>query len=184
MAGYGKMLQRFWPIVLLAAGVSLAACQETPLAPTDVTPRHDPVVISLAPEPLYAVASSGVNFVENGEVREYAYRTSFDLILRAHSDNEIGVMLTSDSVVLQQLESVPVEGPGGGVDRETYRFEARSGEDRIEANEETSRVFDVWYTLPNGGREALIAVSLDFVDDNGTPFSQVHQVAVEPLPEP
>lgn len=178
------MLQRFWPIVPLAAAVSLAACQETPLAPTDVAPRHDPVVISLAPEPLYAVPSSGVSFVVDGEVREYAYRVSFDLILRAHSDNEIGVMLTSDSVVLQQLDSVPVEGPGGGVDRETWRFEAQSGDDRVEANEETSRAFDVWYTLPNGGREALIALSLDFVDDNGTPFSQVHQVAVEPLPEP
>ena len=105
-------------------------------------------------------------------MREYAYRTSFDLILRAHSDNEIGVMLTSDSVVLQQLESVPVEGPGGGVDRETYRFEAQSGEDRIEANEETSRVFDVWYTLPNGGREALIAVSLDFVGRQRHPLFQ------------
>lgn len=178
------MLQRFWPIFLLAAGVSLAACQETPLAPTDVTPRYDPVLISLAPQPLYAVASSGVSFVANGEVREYAYRASFDLVLRAHADNEIGVMLTSDNVVLQQLESVPVEGPGGGVDRETYRFEAQSGEDRIEANEETSRAFDVWYTLPNGGREVLIAVSLDFVDDNGTPFSQIHQVPVQPLPEP
>ena len=178
------MLQRFWPIGLLAAGVSLAACQESPLEPTDVTPRHDPVQISLAPEPLYAVASTGVTFVADGEVREYAFHASFDLILRAHPDNEIGVMLTSDSVVLQQLASVPVDGPGGGVDRETWRFEARSGEDRIEAREETARAFDVWYTLPNGGREALIAVSLDFVDDNGTPFSQVHQVAVEPLPEP
>ena len=178
------MLQRFWPIGLLAAGASLAACQESPLEPTDALPRHDPVVISLAPEPLYAVPSTGVMFVANDEVREYAYRVSFDLILRAHQNNEIGVMLTSDSVVLQQLESVAVEGPGGGVDRETWRFEARSGEDRIEAREETARAFDVWYTLPNGGREVLIAVSLDFVDDNGTPFSQVHQVAVEPLPEP
>ena len=178
------MLQRLWPIGLLAAGVSLAACQESPLEPTDVTPRHDPVVISLAPRPLYAVPSTGVTFVANDEVQEYAYRVSFDLILRAHDNNEIGVMLTSDSVVLQQLESVAVEGRGGDVDRETYRFEARSGEDRIEAGEETARAFDVWYTLPNGGREALIAVSLDFVDDNDTPFSQVHQVAVEPLPGP
>ena len=178
------MLQRFRPIGLLVAGVSLAACQETPLQPTDARPRHVPVQTSLAPEPLYAVASTGVTFAVDGEVREYAYHVSFDLILRAHPDNEIGVMLTSDSVVLQQLESVPVEAPGGGVDRETWRFEARSGEDRIEAREETARAFDVWYTLPNGGREALIALSLDFVDDNGTAFSQVHQVAVEPLPEP
>lgn len=178
------MQQRFWPIGLLAAGVSLAACQESPLEPTDVTRRHDPVLISLAPEPLYAVASTGVTFPVGDGVQEYAYRVSFDLILRAHPDNEIGVMLMSDSVVLQQLQSVAVEGPAAGVDRETFRSESRSGEDRIEPREETARSFDVWYTLPNGGREALIAVSLDFVDDNGTPFSQVRQVAVEPLPEP
>ena len=178
------MLERLWLIGVLAAGASLAACQETPLQPTDVTRRPDPVEISTAPEPLYAVESAGVTFVADGEVREYAYRVSFDLILRAHRDNEIGVMLTSDSIVLQQLQTTGLEGPGGGVDRETYRFEARSGEDRIMAREETARAYDVWYTLPNGGREVLIAVSLDFVDDNGTPFTQVRQVAVEPLPEP
>ena len=178
------MLERLWLIGVLAAVASLAACQETPFEPTDVTRRPDPVVLSTAPEPLYAVESTGVTFVADGEVREYAYRVSFDLILRAHRDNEIGVMLTSDSIVLQQLQTVTPEGPGGGVDRETYRFEARSGQDRILAGEETARAYDVWYTLPNGGREVLIAVSLDFVDENETPFSQVRQVAVEPLPEP
>lgn len=178
------MLERLWLIGLLAACASPAACRETPLEPTDALRRPDPVVLSTAPEPLYAVASTGVTFAADGEEREYAYRVSFDLILRAHRDNEIGVMLTSDSIVLQQLETIAVEGPGGGVDRETYRFEARSGEDRILAGEETARAYDVWYTVPNGGREVLIAVSLDFVDDNGTPFSQVRQVPVEPLPEP
>ncbi len=178
------MLERLWLIGLLAVGASLAACQETPLTPTDAMRPPEPVVLSTAPEPLYAVASTGVTFVVNDEVRDYAYRVSFDLILRAHHDNEIGVMLTSDSIVLQQLETVAQEGPDGGVDRETYRFESSSGEERIEAGEETSRAYDVWYTLPNGGREVFIAVSLDFVDDNGTPFSQVQQIAVEPLPEP
>ena len=167
-----------------AAGLVLAACQETPLAPTDVPNRPEPVVILTAPEPLYAVPSSGVTFRVDGEEREFAYRASFDLILRANRDNEIGVMLTSDNVVLQQLQTGPADGPGGGVDRETYRFESRSGEDRIEPGEETARAFDVWYTLPNGGREVLIAVSLNFVDDNETPFTQVHQVPVEPGSEP
>ncbi len=178
------MLKRLWLIGLIAAAASLAACQETPLTPTDATPRPDPVVISSAPEPLYAVASTGVTFMADDDVREYAYRVSFDLILQAHRDNEIGVMLESDGVVLQQLQTVTPDGAGGGVDRETYQFEARSGEDRILAGEETARAYDVWYTLPNGGREVLIAVSLDFVDDNGTPFNQIRQVAVEPLPEP
>ncbi len=178
------MLERFCLAGLLVAGLSLAGCQETPLAPTDVQERDPPVLISTAPQPLYAVPSSGVTFVANGEVQEYAYRASFDLVLRANLDNEIGVMLTSDNIVLQELTSVPVDGPGGGVDRETYRSDSHSGEDRIERGEETARAFDVWYTLPGGGREVLIAVSLDFVDDNGTPFSQVHQVGVEPLPGP
>ena len=178
------MLERLWLIGVLAAGASLAGCQETPLEPTDARRRPDPVVLSTAPEPLYAVESTGVTFVADGEVLEYAYRVSFDLILRAHRDNEIGVMLTSDSIVLQQLQTIEPEGPGGGVNRETYQFEARSGEDRILAGQETSRAYDVWYTVPNGGREVLIAVSLDFVDENGTPFSQVRQVPVEPLPEP
>ena len=178
------MLERLRLAGLLVAGFSLAGCQETPLAPTDAPQRPEPVVISVAPQPTYAVPSTGVTFTVNGEMREYAFHVSFDLILRADPDNEIGVMLTSDTVTLQQLMSVEVDGPGGGVDRETFRFESRSGEDRIEPGEETARAFDVWYTLPNGGREVLIAVSLDFVDDNGTPFSQVQQLPIEPIPEP
>ncbi len=174
------MLERTCLMGLFAAGLSLAACNETPLTPTDMIPPENPVFISTAPQPIYAVQSTGVTFVADGELREYAFLASFDLILRGNPDNQIGVSVSSDSMVLQQTISVPVDGLGGGVDRERYDFESRSEVDRIEPGGETTRAFDVWYSLPSGGREVLIAVTLSFVDDNGIPFDQVHQVRVEP----
>ncbi len=174
------MLERVCLMGLLAAGLSLAACSETPLEPTDAIPDLEPFTISTAPEPTYAVPSTGVTFEVNGEQREYAFLASFDLVLQANPDNGIGVSVSSDSVMLQQLSSAPADGPGGGVDRERYEHESRGDVNRIEPGGRTSRAFDVWYTLPNGGREALIAVTLEFVDDNGVTFNRVHQVTVEP----
>ena len=51
---------------------------------------------------------------------------------------------------------------------------------RIEPGGRTTRAFNVWYTLPQGGREAVIAVTLNFIYDDGITFSQVHQVRVQP----
>ena len=179
------MLERIRLMVLVAASLSLGACSETPLTPTEAIRTGDPVLISTAPEPTYAVPSTGVTFVVDGETREHAFLASFDLVLRGNPDNEIGVVVESDSIALRQLSSVPVDGPGGGVDRERHDYESRAAAvTRIEPGGETSRAFDVWYTLPSGGREVLIAVTLNFVDDNDIPFTQVHQVPVQPLPEP
>ena len=66
------------------------------------------------------------------------------------------------------------------MDRERYEFESRADMDRIEPGGRTSRTFDVWYTLPAGGREALIAVTLNFKDDDGIAINPVHQVRVQP----
>ncbi len=174
------MLERICFTGLLAAGLSLAACSETPLEPTDATEREPPLTISTAPDPTYAVASTGKTYVVNGQVREYAFLASFDLILQGNPDYATGITLESDSILLQQLLSVIPDGPGGGVDRERYEFESRADVDRIEPGGRTTRAFDVWYTLPQGGREAVIAVTLNFIYDDGITFSQVHQVRVQP----
>ena len=163
---------------LLAAGLSLSACQETPLSPTDVA--GDVVVISAAPDPAYAEPSSGVTFEVNGEVREYAFLASFDLILEADPDLEVGIVVTSDNLVIQQQLSVIPDGPGGGVDRERYTYESRSAGDRMEPGGRTTREFDVWYTLPRGGREAFINVTLSFEDDYGVAFERTHRVWMRP----
>ena len=174
------MLERICFTGLLAAGLLLAACDETPLEPTDAAARVPPVTISTAPDPTYAVASTGKTYEVNGQVREYAFLASFDLILQGNPEYDIGFTFESDSISLQQLLSSPPDGPGGGVDRERYEFESRADVDRIEPGGRTSRTFDVWYTLPAGGREALIAVTLNFKDDDGIAVNPVHQVRVQP----
>lgn len=172
------MPERSCLLGLLAAGLSLSACQETPLSPTDVS--SDVVVISAAPDPAYAEPSSGVTFEVNGEVREYAFLASFDLILEADRDLEVGIVVTSDNLVIQQQLSVIPDGPGGGVDRERYTYESRSAGDRMEPGGRTTRAFDVWYTLPRGGREAFINVTLNFEDDYGVAFERTHRVWMRP----
>ena len=121
----------------MRAGLSLSACQETPLSPTDMP--VEVVVIATAPDPTYAEPSSGVTFDVNGEVREYAFLASFDLILEADPDLAVGIVVTSDSLVIQQQLSVIPDGPGGGVDRERYTYESRSAGDRMEPGGRTSR---------------------------------------------
>jgi hypothetical protein len=165
---------------LLAAGLLLPACQETPLEPTDPSAGRQAVLISTAPDPTYAVPSTGVTFDIGGELREYAFFVSFDLILEVEPGIDSGFSVSSDSLVLQQLLSVIPDGPGGGVDRERYEYTSRSEGDRIEPGGRTSRTFDVWYTLPLGGREARIIVTLEFVDDVGVVFSRTHDVRVQP----
>ena len=172
------MPERSCLLGLLAAGLSLSACQETPLSPTDMP--VEVVVIATAPDPTYAEPSSGVTFDVNGEVREYAFLASFDLILEADPDLAVGIVVTSDSLVMQQQLSVIPDGPGGGVDRERYTYESRSAGDRMEPGGRTSRTFDVWYTLPLGGREASIRVTLNFEDDVGVAFTRTHVVWVQP----
>ena len=174
------MSERSCLVGLLAAGLWLSACQETPLAPTDPPAGREAVQIFTAPDPTYAVPSSGVTFEADGEVREYAFLVSFDLILRAAPDIDIGVTVSSASLSLQEQFSVVPDGPGGGVDRERYVYESRSEDDRIEPGGQTSRAFEGWYTLPRGGREALILVTLNFVDDIGIEFTRTHQVWVQP----
>jgi hypothetical protein len=174
------MLERICLLGLLAAGLSLAACAETPLEPTDAMQAPFPVTISSAPDPARAVPSTGVTYLLNDEVREYAFLASFDLIVRAHPDNAVGISVESDSIALQELTSAPVDGPGGGVDRERYEFESRADVNRLEPGGQTSREFDVWYALPNGGREVLISVTLNFIDDNGVTFHEIHTLTVEP----
>ena len=172
------MLERICRMGLAAAGLSLA-CSETPLTPTDAVPEPNAVLISTAPEPTYAVPSTGVTFMEDGVRREYAFLASFDLILRGNPDNDLDVVVVSDRIALQQLGDAPADGEGGGVAQVRFRHESR-GADPIEPGGETSRAFDVWYTLPNGGRQVLIAVTLNFDDGRGVTFNQVHQVTVEP----
>lgn len=174
------MSERSRLLGLLAAGLSLSACQESPLSPTEPGGGRDVVEITAAPDPAYAEPSSGVTFDLNGELREYAFLASFDLILEANPDIEVGINVLSDSLVVQQQVSVRPDGPGGGVDRERYTYESRSAGDRLEPGGRTTRAFDVWYTLPLGGREAFISVTLNFEDDFGVEFMRTHRVYMRP----
>ena len=51
---------------------------------------------------------------------------------------------------------------------------------RVAANGSASVGFEVWYDLPNKGREALVTVTLGFKDDDDNQYSDVIAVKVAP----
>ena len=65
----------------------------------------------------------------------------------------------------QTTADIIVVPPPGLV--EHYEFDAAPHNNRVETGTEISIDYEVWYTLPNEGREAQINVDLTFVDDDG-----------------
>ena len=64
--------------------------------------------------------------------------------------------------------------------REEVLFEQRPRDNRIESGGEGVIEFDVWYLLPNGGREAVVTVNVTFTSDLRGVF--VNSVAIPVAP--
>jgi len=82
------------------------------------------------------------------------------------------------NVVQQVVEGVVVIPTPPGV--ELFVFDQRPGGNRIEPGGEQVVDFDVWYLLPNGGREALVTVNLSFTADLRGNFSRSIGIPVAP----
>ena len=61
-----------------------------------------------------------------------------------------------------------------------FRFNSSASGNRVTANGSASVGFEVWYDLPNKGREALVTVTLGFQDDDDRSYSDVIAVKVAP----
>lgn len=73
--------------------------------------------------------------------------------------------------------------PSGG-DQVYFKFSSSAATNHINANGSADVGFDVWYDLPNQGKEALVTVAFTFEhedqDDNTHSYSDTVKVKVAP----
>jgi len=161
--------------VLLAVAFSAVGCQEgLPTGPT--VPLE--VLLSAAPATLTAVPSTGVTVMVDGAPVTLAWKVSFSLVLNLDVDHDPVEIVSVANVVQQVVEGVVVIPTPPGV--ELFVFDQRPGGNRIEPGGEQVVDFDVWYLLPNGGREALVTVNLSFTADLRGNFSRSIGIPVAP----
>jgi hypothetical protein len=161
---------------ILVASCCLAACD----SPTESTTLE--VTLTAAPNPTTAAPSTGVTYtVTNPDstvsTYEYDWRASFEVTMQ--ETGGLAVDITAVNVSVQQASGGIVITPSGG-DKEYYRFNSSASGNRLAAHGTASIGFDVWYDLPNRGREALITVALSFKDDDDATYSKTVQVRVAP----
>jgi len=171
-------MRRAAPILLpLLAAAWLSACN----APTSSTPTLE-VTLSASPDPATASGPTGVTYkVTNADdsvtLYEYDYRTSFSVTIQETSGMALNI--TALNLTVQQATGGIVITPSGG-DQVYYKFTSSAPTNHVNANGSASVGFDVWYDLPNGGKEALVTVGFSFEDDDDNTYSDTLQVKVAP----
>ncbi len=162
-------------VVLLASG--LTGCD----APTESTSLE--VTLTASPDPAQPQASTGVTYKivstddDPDEIRTYPWKTSF--VVNIQETGGLAVDITAVTLKVQQASGGIVITPSGG-EVEYYQFNSSASGNRVGANGSASVGFEVWYDLPNKGREALVTVSLGFQDDDDRQYSDSVGVKVAP----
>jgi hypothetical protein len=175
-------MRRALRIVLpVVAAAALGACS----SPTESDPDFD-VTFTASPDPAIASGPTGVQYkVTNADdtvsFYEYDYRTSFTVTIQENAG--MALEITSINLTVQQATGGIVIPPSGG-DQVYYKFGSSAATSHINAKGAADVGFDVWYDLPNQGREALLTVSFTFdyedEDDNTYTYSDTFKVKVAP----
>lgn len=173
----------------VVAALALCACQ----SPTDPDQTIDIIQVTVSPSPASAAGPTGRTYTVSRsdgsvETREYDWKTTFtlDVLLTADaSKDEVGMDLPLDIVsatVQVQQASGGIITPPTGSETEKYEFAiVNTSSNRFSAaNTAVQMTFDVWYDLPNNGREARVNVTLGFRDEGTLAFSEAVPVTVGP----
>jgi hypothetical protein len=182
------MLRRVSGAAVLLAGLILVGCQ-SPTDPDDVT---DFIDVTVTPSPATAGGPTGRTYKVEGdgddpdEIREYDWRTSFNVSVRLTSDAQaenvnldFPVDITAATVKVQQASGGIVTPPTGGeIERYDFVIAQASGNRFVGVNDPIDMTFEVWYDLPSLRKEALVSVTLSFKDEAGATFTEVVTVRV------
>jgi hypothetical protein len=178
---------------LLASALPLTGCQ-SPSDSEDSLKVDDFVDVSVAANIDAQPSTDGRTYrVVRGnnqpdEIIPFDYHTAFNLSVTINNnatkdsvDLDFPVKLSSATVKVEQASGGIVSPPTGG---EVEHYDSApsnvSGNSYPNANSTISMTYDIWYKLPSQRKEALISVTLTFVDDSNVSFSKVVQVRVNP----
>lgn len=175
--------------VAIVAALVMGACQ----SPTDPDETIDIIEVAVSPSPASASGPTGRTYTVSRtdgtvETRVYDWKSTFTLDVHLTDDasqEDVGMdfplEVTSATVVVQQSSGGIITPPTGS-ETEKYEFAIvqTSSNQFSAANTRIQMTFDVWYDLPNNGREARINVTLGFRDDDTLAFSEVVPVTVGP----
>jgi hypothetical protein len=154
-------------------------------APTSSSPEFD-VTFTYSPDPAVATPSTGVQYKvtnadESVSYYDYDYRVHFEVNIKENAG--LSLDITSINLTVQQAAGGIVITPSGG-DQVYFKFSSSAVANHINANGSADVGFDVWYDLPNQGKEALVTVAFTFdyedEDDNTYTYSDTVKVKVAP----
>ena len=96
-------------------------------------------------------------------------------------DIDFPVRITATTLVIKQATGGIITPPSGG-DSEKFEFVtlSASGNQMAATNTPVNLNFEVWYDLPSLRKEAVIQVSVSFVDNDGTTFAKTADFKVAP----
>lgn len=184
-----------WLSLLFLPALALCACQSSD--ENDKTLDVDDFVDGIAtPNPATAVdatADGRTYRVVRGnnqpdDILTYKYKTSFSVTVTINKNAEdkdvdlaFPVDLNTITPKVEQASGGVVTPPSGG---EVEHYDAVvtgvTASSIAAVGGSSSASYTVWYSLPSGGKEALVTLSYAFTDDDDVTFSKNVKVNVNP----
>jgi hypothetical protein len=164
-------------LVPLLAVAWLGGCS----SPSESTPTLQ-VTLTANPDPATASGPTGVMYkVTNPDdtvsYYEYAYRTVFTVTIQ--ETGGVGLDIVQLNATVSQAAGGIVIPPSGG-EQIYFKFNSSAATNHINARGSADVGFDVYYTLPNEGKEALVTVAFTFQDADKNTYSENLGVKVAP----
>jgi len=150
-----------WPLLCLAVStLGLPACETT-----DSTPLPAEITLTLSPDPVTAVPSTDTD-----------HQWSAQFTVTVTESAGISGTITSVSAVLYEAAGGIVVVSGEEVE---YNIRVDSNTNSLAANGSVPILFSADYSLPGGGREAAVDVTVSMIDDNGYSQSEAIRITVQ-----
>lgn len=152
----------------------------------DVTPTPNPIVATTDADGRTYRVVRGNN--QPDDILPYDWHTTFTVGISFNSnasdkdvDMDFPVKLTSTSLAVKQASGGIITTPTGS-DTEHYEFVTTyaSANQVTGVNSPITLAFEVWYDLPSLRKEAVIQLTLTFVEDDGGSFQRVVNLQVAP----
>jgi hypothetical protein len=165
------------PVTAAVIAAALGACD----APTSSSSLE--VTLTNTPDPAVASPASGVYYTIKGDDSHpdqsvaYPWRTTFSVSIQETGGKAVDI--TAVNLNVKQASGGIVITPSGGA-TEYYQFNSSASGNHVNAHSSAAVGFEVYYDLPNKGREALVTVTIGFVDADSNSYSRTLGVKVAP----